>query len=109
MTVGPQINPDKAAHTVYYACKETILAAVEGASPSARPPVGSYKAPGGEVMSDQECNPGEAHQPVQRHRRGEFVSYFEKLYRNYELPPGRSSSTFTYMTAVMCWTNPGPA
>ena len=46
--------PDKAARTVYYACKETILAAVDGAFPSTRPPVGSYKAQGGESMSDQE-------------------------------------------------------
>ena len=46
--------PDKAARTVYYACKETILAAVDGAFPNTRPPVGSYKAQGGETMSDQE-------------------------------------------------------
>ena len=46
--------PDKAARTVYYACKETILAAVDGAVPNTRPSVGSYKAQGGEVMGDQE-------------------------------------------------------
>lgn len=46
--------PDKAARTVYYACKETILAAVDGAFPNTRPPAGSYKAQGGETMSDQE-------------------------------------------------------
>ena len=46
--------PDKAARTVYYACKETILAAVDGAFPNTRPPVGSPKAQGGETMSDQE-------------------------------------------------------
>ena len=49
--------PDKAARTVYYACKETILAAVDGTFPNTRPPVGSYKAQGGETMSDHELEP----------------------------------------------------
>ena len=51
---GVFIVPDKAARTVYYACKETILAAVDGAFPNTRPPASSYKAQGGETMSDQE-------------------------------------------------------
>ena len=39
--------PDKAARTVCYASKETILAAVDSAFPGTQPPDGSHKAQGG--------------------------------------------------------------
>ena len=44
---------DKTEQPVHYACKETILAAVDTAFPNTRLQEGSYKAQGGETMSDQ--------------------------------------------------------
>ena len=39
--------PDKAARTVYYASKETILAAVDSAFPGTQPPADSHRTQGG--------------------------------------------------------------
>ena len=46
--------PDKAARTVYYACKETILAAVDSAFPGTQPPAYSHKAQGGSPQEPEQ-------------------------------------------------------